>query len=259
MTSRPLPLLLRMLAVVGAAGALVLGAASSPAAAHDGAAIIDIEGVHPAGTSIHYVVRVTWEDDGHAAVGATVTATATNAAGTQLTPVTLAPIDEDGRYGGVLDYPSEGSWTVRVTSIDPTGSEEQAQEVTASATPEAPEDGPAEGDEGADDATGGVADGFAPADDGTGPDAEQAASDGSDDGGIPVYLIVAAAVVALVGAATAVGIVRRRSGAGPAGAAGAAGPDGPVDDTPLAEGVAGASATDDPPTSPAGTRPPAES
>jgi hypothetical protein len=258
MTPRPVPLLLRLLAVIGAAGALVLGAATSPAAAHDGVAIIDIEGVHPAGTSIHYVVRVTWEDDGHAAVGATVTATATNAAGTQLTPVTLAPIDEDGRYGGVIDYPSEGTWTVRVTSIDPTGSEEQAQEVTGPATT-APEDGPAEGDEATDDATDGVADGFAPADDGTGPDAEQAAPDGGDDGGIPVYLIVAAAVVALVGAATAVGIVRRRSGAGPDGPGGTAGPDGPVDDTPPAEGEAGAGTIDDPPTSPAGTRPPAES
>jgi hypothetical protein len=258
MTPRPLPLLLRLLAVVGAAGALVLGAAMSPAAAHDGVAIIDIEGVHPAGTSIHYVVRVTWEDDGHAAVGATVTATATNAAGTQLTPVTLAPIDEDGRYGGVIDYPSEGTWTVRVTSIDPTGSEEQAQEVTASAAT-APEDGPTEGDGATDDATDGVADGFAPADDGTGPDAEQAASDGSDDGGLPVYLIVAAAVVALVGAATAVGIIRRRSGAGPDGPAGTAGPDGPVDDTPPAEGEAGPGAIDDPPSSTAGTRPPAES
>lgn len=253
MTPRPFSRLLRLLVVLGATGALVLGAATPPAAAHDGVAIIDFEDAHPAGTSIHYVVRVTWEDDGHAAIGATVTATATNAAGTQLTPVTLAPADEDGRYSGTIEFPSEGSWTVRVTSIDPTGSEEQTQEVTAPATTEAPDDGAVDDDGSTDDTAAEAVDGFAPADDGTGPDAEQAASDGGDDGGVPVYLIVAALAVALVGAATAVGIARRKGGAGPDSSA-----DGSTDGS-TADGDAGPGTVEDPPPSAAGTRPPSES
>ena len=211
MTSRPRHVPIRLLAGVAAALALlVLGFSASPAGAHEGDAILTIEGVHPAGTQIHYIVRVTWENDGHPAADATVTATAVGADGTQLTPVTLAPVDSDGRFAGVLDYPSPGSWTVRVTSIDPTGSVEQAQEVTPPPTTEVAESGSevttGSGD-GADDATEG---GFAPADDGTGASGgDQAAAVGSDDGGMPVYLIVAAAAVVLIGAATAVNIIRR--------------------------------------------------
>lgn len=212
-TRQPLPLrrLARVLAV--AALALVLGllaGAPAPAGAHDGDAVITVEAAHPAGTGVHYIVRVTWQDDGHPAADATVTATAVGTDGTQLTPVTLTPSDSDGRYAGVVDFPSPGSWTVRITSIDPTGTLEQAQEV---APP--PTTAPAEG--GSEVTTGqGETDddsGFAPADDGTGVSDEQAqtggsGSDGGDDG-MPIYLAAAALAVVVIGAVTAVNIIRR--------------------------------------------------
>lgn len=212
---------LRLLAVLGAALMLGLGFAAPPAAAHDGEAVVVIEDAHPAGTSVHYVVRVTWADDGHPAADATVTATGVGADGTQLTPVPLDPVDGDGRFAGVVEYPAPGSWTVRVTSIEPTGSAEQAQEITAPATDDgAPTDGAASSDD--DEATAG----FAPADDGTGSGDEQAAADGSGDSGMPVYLLVAAAAVVVIGAATAVNIIRRRGPGSPHDASAEAGASG---------------------------------
>jgi hypothetical protein len=227
MTARTLPTPARLAASLAAAVALALGLllglvpglGGSPAGAHDGPAIVVIEQVHPAGLQMHYIVRVTWEDDGHPAEDATVTATAIAADGTQLTPVALAPADDDGRYAGVVEYPSAGTWTVRVTSIEPTGSVERPQEVTAPATTELQDDSEvttAPDESGEDD------EGFAPADDGTG-DSDEAAtgapagSDDSDDSGMPAYLLVAAAAVVVIGAVTAVNIIRRNRPSGTAG------------------------------------------
>lgn len=219
MTTRPHSSPARLLAgLVGlvATAALALGLWASPAGAHDGDAVITVEGTHPAGMSIHYIVRVTWANDGHPAADATVTATAEGADGTQLTPVTLAPADSDGRYQGVVDYPAPGAWTVRITSIEPTGTLEQAQEVTPPPTTIEATDDTSEVTTGADDG------GFAAADDGTGTSDEQAgdqaADSSSDDGGMPVYLVVAAAAVVLIGAVTAVNIIRRNRANPPAGA-----------------------------------------
>ncbi len=204
--SSPVRLLAGLTGLV-AAVALALGLWASPAGAHDGDAVITVEGTHPAGMSIHYIVRVTWANDGHPAADATVTATAEGADGTQLTPVTLAPADSDGRYQGVVDYPAPGAWTVRVTSIDPTGTIEQAQEVTPPPTTTEATDDTSEVTTGSDDG------GFAPADDGTGNADDQASAtssaSSSDGGGMPVYLVVAAAAVVLIGAVTAVNLIRR--------------------------------------------------
>jgi hypothetical protein len=233
---RPLRPVAALLALLGAA-VLGLGPVAGPAGAHDGDAVLAVE-VHPAGQSIHYIVRVTWANDGHAALDATVTATAVAPDGTQLTPVPLVPADEDGRYAGVVDYPAPGAWTVRITSIDPTGTLEQPQEVTATAPTQAPDVTTGDASEG----------GFAPADDGTGasaeesgdsadgaaqaPASEDAGSDG-DDAGFPVLLVVAAAAVVLVGAVTAVNIIRRTRGTPPAGGPPA---EGPPAEGPPAEG-----------------------
>ena len=209
--------------------ALTFGAAAGPAGAHDGDAVIAIEAVHPAGQSIHYIVRVTWANDGHPATDATVTATGIAPDGTQLTPVPLAPADEDGRYSGPVEYPAPGAWTVRITAIEPTGTIEQAQEVTATAPTEAPNVTTGESTDG----------GFAPADDGTGASAEgdttdadatAAAADSSDSGGsdFPVLLVVAAGAVVLVGAVTAVNVIRRTRANPPAG-------DEPDGDPPAAD------------------------
>jgi hypothetical protein len=213
------------LAAAAAAVALVLaalGPGAAPAGAHDGDAVVAIEATHPAGLSMHYIVRVTWANDGHPVTDGTITATAVGADGTQLTPVPLTPIDQEGRYEGVVPYPSAGTWTVRITSVEPNGTLEEPQEITAPA--------PTEPDEVTPEVSTGQEGGFAPGDDGTGDsgelgeDATAAQSDdGGSDSGMPLALIVGAAAVALVGAATAVNIIRRRRGVPPAGDG--AGPD----------------------------------
>ncbi|MGH9192877.1 MAG: hypothetical protein ACRDZ0_10470 [Acidimicrobiales bacterium] len=188
-----------MIAVVLAAVALAGALPGAPAGAHDGDGIITMEAAHPAGTSIHFIVRVTWENDGHPAADAVVTATAVGGDGTQLTPVTLAPVD-DGRYANAIDFGSSGAWAVRFTSIDPTGAAEVDQ--TVEAPPATPADDPAaaSGDSGEG--------GFAPADDDTGASGGAAASDGGDSG-MPIWLVGAAAVVVFGGGFLALRTVRR--------------------------------------------------
>ncbi|HEX5365900.1 MAG TPA: FixH family protein [Acidimicrobiales bacterium] len=204
---RPLAALLALLAVAVVLTGLGI---ARPAAAHGGDAVVTVEQAHASGQSIHYVVRVTWEDDGHPATDATVTATAVDADGRQVTPVALAPADADGRYAGTLEYPAAGPWTLRITSVEPTGALEQRQEVTVPSTTASPD--VTTGDEGAD--------GFAPADDGTGASAVRgdgaAATDG-DDGDSSVAVIAVAAVVAVLGAVTAVALVRRVRARAPGG------------------------------------------
>jgi hypothetical protein len=201
------------LATAVAALALLL-AGGPPAGAHEGDAVIELEAAHPAGGSVHFIVRVTWEDDGHPATDATVTATAVSLAGDQLTPVALPAEDDDGRYSGAVEFPSAGTWTVRFTSIDPTGTLEQIQEVGVSpGTVSTPPEGDSEVTVGTE-----ADPGFAPEDDGTGAsgeDGEAAAAVGDDDG-LPVWLIVLAAVVVVGGAVAALGTIRRyRGGPGP--------------------------------------------
>lgn len=203
------------LTVLTALAAVAFGPAAAPAGAHDGDAVIELES-HPAGLSIHYIVRVTWANDGHPAADATVTATAIGADGTQLTPVTLAPADSDGRYAGVLEYPAPGAWTVRITSIEPTGTLQQPQQIAPPPTTAADDGATDDTSDAASDAGGG----FAPADDGTGASGESdetsaaASGSGDTDSGMPVLLLVAAGAVVVIGAATALNIIRRKSGTG---------------------------------------------
>jgi len=171
-----------------AAAGLLLG---PPAGAQQGEGIINLEAAHPAGTSVHFIVRVTWENDGHPATDSVVTATARGSDGTELTPVTLAPIDDEGRYANAIDFGSPGTWMVRFTSSDPTATAEVTATVEAAATG-------GDGGEG----------GFAAADDDTGASAASSSNDAGDSG-MPIWLIVAAAVVVFGGAFLGLRTVRR--------------------------------------------------
>lgn len=168
-----------------------------PAHAHEGAAIIEVDQEHPGVTATHYFIRVTWEDDGHAVVDGTVTATAISPSGVEQAPVPLNMYDADeGLYEGTVEMPEEGTWTVRFTSVDPTGSIEHTQEMIATApvepeTERTPEDASA-------DSAGSADDDAAPADD---PSLEATAA--SNEGGSGPSILVLALVFLLLAAAVA--------------------------------------------------------
>jgi hypothetical protein len=185
------PFMIAVAVTALAAAGLLL---APPAGAQQGEGIINLEAAHPAGTSVHYIVRVTRESDGRPATDSVVTATARDGDGTELTPVTLAPIDDQGRYANAIDFGSPGTWTVRFTSVDPAATAEVTTTVEATTSG----GGSGGGDEG----------GFAPADDDTGASATSS-SDDAGDGGMPIWLVVAAAVVVFGGAFLGLRTVRR--------------------------------------------------
>lgn len=54
--------------------------------------------------------------------------------GTAATPVTLEPVDDDGRFRATVEFPSAGTWTVRFTAITPEATVEVPQQVDPPAT-----------------------------------------------------------------------------------------------------------------------------
>ena len=132
MTSRhPLPILIAVVAAV------VVGA--SPVEAHEGRGVLTVEEAAPVPENgIRYVVRLTWEDDGHAALSSTITATPIDGSGTPATPVAFRPIDEDGRYEATVRLPGPGTWTVRLTSVTPTAKVERLESLSPDPTVTSP-------------------------------------------------------------------------------------------------------------------------
>lgn len=128
------PTRLRGLAGLIAVGVAALIALAPAAAAHEGKAIINVETEvnQPAGTD--YTIRAIWNNDGHPAADATVTATPIDPAGVNGTPIAFAARDEDGRYGGFVPMPSPGRWTVRFTVVEPAGTLEVTRDVAATTT-----------------------------------------------------------------------------------------------------------------------------
>lgn len=176
-----------------------------PAHAHEGEGILELESRGTAASaSVPYVVRLTWANDGHPAIDATVTATPIDRSGTPQTPVPMQFEGEDGRYSGTVAFPSDGTWTVRFTSVTPAATLEITEEVTApptstpSTTTTAAADEPAE-----------------PAVDVEAPSAERASdAEDRDDGGGVTGLVVGALVAAVVTACVVVAMrARRRGGA----------------------------------------------
>jgi len=190
------------LAALGSASALLLAAPAGPAGAQEGSGEITLEAVHPAGSSLHFIVRVT--DDGDAANDASVTAAAVSLSGESLDPVDLTRDDDDGHYSGPVEFPSAGLWTVRFTSTNPDATLEQTQEVDVSAGT-VPDGGSGATVEETDP------DGdFAAEDDGTG-DSAQAEGDEEEEG-IPIWLVILAAVVVIGGVVAALALRSRGPG-----------------------------------------------
>lgn len=109
---------------------------ADPVQAHGGEGVLTVTSTEPTGsTSVRYQVQVVFADDGHAATGATVTASAESAEGGMLGPVQLDPVEgSDGMYAGVVDFPSPGSWAVRFTSLSPPASIEVSPQMIAAPT-----------------------------------------------------------------------------------------------------------------------------
>lgn len=202
-------------AALVAAAALLAAGPAGPASAQESEGEIELEAVHPAGQSLHFIVRVS--EGGDPANDASVTAAAESLSGESLTPVDLTRDDDDGRYSGPVEFPSAGLWTVRFTSTNPDATLEVDQEVELSPSTTA-----GSGDDQVTVGTEGTGGEFAPEDDGTG-DSAQAADDGEDTG-LPIWLIVLAAVVVIGGVLAALAL-RSRPPASPGDGTGGEGGD----------------------------------
>jgi hypothetical protein len=119
-----------------ASAALTAGGGVPSATAHEGEGIITVESTDVAGTEATFRVRLTWQNDGHAALDATITATPLREGAAQ-TPVPMEAIDADGRYGATLTL-EPGAWTVRFTSVTPQGTLEVPLEIAQPTTTAAP-------------------------------------------------------------------------------------------------------------------------
>jgi hypothetical protein len=110
---------------------------------HEGDPVFTVESRNqsPSGV-VHYVVRVTWSVDGHPVTFTNITATPIDPLGSSLSPVTLQPMDLDGRYAGTVTLPRDGTWTVRFTSTTPPGTAEVNEQVVLTVPGPAPAPAP---------------------------------------------------------------------------------------------------------------------
>ena len=122
----------RILCVATVVAAVLLLVPASPAAAHEGSGTITVEEADPAtDTAVRYVVRLTWNNDGHPAAAdlTTITAVPVGADGTALTPVTLrAGRRRPGGSRNTIDFPAPVRGAVRFLSIAPPATLEVPQQ-----------------------------------------------------------------------------------------------------------------------------------
>lgn len=117
---------------VAIAVAVALLGPASPAAAHEGGGTLTVESAESTDSgSVRYMVRLIWNNDGHPAAAAdtTMTVVPVGADGTAQTPVTLDPVDDDGRFAATVEFSSPGAWTVRFTAITPEATLEVPQQI----------------------------------------------------------------------------------------------------------------------------------
>lgn len=115
--------------------ALVMGvgiAAIAPmAGAHGDEGVLAVVSATPSGTSSTITVKLTYEGDGHAVDGATVTVVADNGSGTALDPLPMNAGSAEGEYTATVEFPSAGTWNVRVTSVSPAATLTLTQDITS--------------------------------------------------------------------------------------------------------------------------------
>jgi len=121
-----------LVAVAAGVAAATLLTASPTAGAHGSDAHLTVDQAHPAGSSTHYILKMTW-DDGDPISGKVVTATPTGPDGTRGDPLTMQPFG-DGQYQGLVPMPESGTWKVRFASTDPVAEVEATATMTAPTT-----------------------------------------------------------------------------------------------------------------------------
>ncbi|MGH9024733.1 MAG: hypothetical protein ACRDWD_01245 [Acidimicrobiia bacterium] len=102
-------------------------ALSVPAAAHDDQGVLAGEYVAnpPDAPEGNYRVRLTFQNDGHPAEGATVTMSAADGTGGVIAPTPMSAVDA-GEYEAAVSFPNPGAWTVTVVASSPAATFEQA-------------------------------------------------------------------------------------------------------------------------------------
>jgi len=130
--------------VLALVGALAL-VAPSVAGAHGGEARLDLLEAEAVPGGVELAVRVTYVNDGHGASDATVTAVVVDPDDPDApgTPVSLPATGEEGVHGGLVSTPRPGTWTIRLTSVEPTASAEVSVDVPAPVPGPAPTPAPA--------------------------------------------------------------------------------------------------------------------
>ncbi len=177
-----------LLGVVLTTVAIATGVVSSSAHEGEGEFAVESAQVRPEG--VRYTVRLTWTNDGHPALDATVTATAIAPDGTAQTPVGLSPSDQDGRYAGLVPLPAPGRWTVRFTSVTPAGTLEVNEQVARPTTTTAPPTTTAPADPGPTPTATSV---------GASPTTNAPSDEGDEDGGSSASVVFFGVVLILVG------------------------------------------------------------
>ena len=106
------------------------------AQAHGEEGSFEVASATPAGDlTVAYDLLLTYDDDGDAAVGATVTLRGEGPGGATVGPVALAPTGESGHYAATVTFPTAGDWQLRITGTSPEALLEQPQTVAPVAVP----------------------------------------------------------------------------------------------------------------------------
>ncbi len=120
--------------LTAATAAAFIAGCTGVASAHDGGGDIVVESQQDSASETEFTIRVTWQNDGHPAADATVTATAVDPAGVPQTPAVLTAVDTDGRYRGAVPFGAPGVWTVRFSVVEPTATAEATRTVVEPTT-----------------------------------------------------------------------------------------------------------------------------
>jgi hypothetical protein len=107
---------LLLAAIAALLGALVPAAAR----AHGEEGSFEVTSAASAGDlTVSYDLLLTYDDDGDAAVGATVTLTGEGPGGATVGPVAFAPTAESGHYAATVTFPTAGAWRLRISGTSP--------------------------------------------------------------------------------------------------------------------------------------------